>query len=225
MLVERGLKVDAVEPGEHLAAVARRRVGARSVQFHLGRFEDVTLPPESFEAVFSATAFHWVDPAVGWLKVARVLAPSGVFALLQASLPGLSEDELTAWRAVLPDAATWMPRDSYVRWSGATERMSNISELWTWLVKKELARPEAAELFTEPRLLVAPVAYEHTAAEYIALLRTTSTYQRLEPPLRPALEARIEAMIAAGGGVHQAVETATLVTACRATVAPAGVLG
>ena len=79
LLVERGLGVDAVDPGTNMIAVAQRRVGKTdAVSFHLGRFEDVDLPDKSFDAVFSATAFHWVDPAVGWAKAAAYLRIGGL---------------------------------------------------------------------------------------------------------------------------------------------------
>ena len=45
------------------------------MSFRIGRFEDVELPSGAFAAAFSATAFHWVDPSVGWAKVARLLQP------------------------------------------------------------------------------------------------------------------------------------------------------
>src|SRR3954452_2757787 len=82
-LVERSLTVDAVDPGAGMIEVARRRVGsAADVNFLVGRFEDVELPEAPFAAAFSATAFHWVDPALGWSKVAGLLRPGGTFALL-----------------------------------------------------------------------------------------------------------------------------------------------
>ena len=44
-LVERGLRVEAVDPGPSMIALARRRTGhSRAVTFHVGRFEDVALP-------------------------------------------------------------------------------------------------------------------------------------------------------------------------------------
>src|SRR3974390_1951884 len=68
-LVARGLHVTAVEPGKSLIALARRNLdGAGAVQFVNARFEDALLAPEQFQAVFCASAFHWVDPAVGWRK-------------------------------------------------------------------------------------------------------------------------------------------------------------
>jgi SAM-dependent methyltransferase len=53
-----------------------------AVDFHVGTFEDVALPERIFDAVFSTTAFHWVDPAVGWAKAARALRPGGMLALI-----------------------------------------------------------------------------------------------------------------------------------------------
>src|SRR4029077_15228800 len=60
-LVARGLRVDAVDPGARMIEVARRRVGRSPlVRFHVARFEDVAFGRAPFDAVVSATAFHWV---------------------------------------------------------------------------------------------------------------------------------------------------------------------
>ena len=80
-LVERGLSVEAVDPGPNMIAFARRRTGD-TARFHVGRSEDVAFAEASFDAVFSATAFHWVDPSVGWAKAARLLRPGGMLALI-----------------------------------------------------------------------------------------------------------------------------------------------
>ena len=83
-LLARGLRVEAIDPGANMIRLARRRVGeGAAVRFHRGRFEDVTLPDPPFAAVFSATAFHWIEPEVGWARAAGLLAPGGMLALLQ----------------------------------------------------------------------------------------------------------------------------------------------
>src|ERR1700712_1492679 len=83
LLVGRGLRVHAVEPGANLTAAARRRLGATAaVRFDETTFEDANLPEGAYDAIFSATAFHWVEPQVGWAKAARTLAPGGLLALL-----------------------------------------------------------------------------------------------------------------------------------------------
>src|SRR5438874_11297596 len=62
-LAARGLHVTALEPGENLIALARRNLaGAGEVEFVTARFEDALLPREKFHAVFSASAFHRIEP-------------------------------------------------------------------------------------------------------------------------------------------------------------------
>ncbi|HUJ05332.1 MAG TPA: class I SAM-dependent methyltransferase, partial [Streptosporangiaceae bacterium] len=75
-LAGRGLRVTALEPGANLISLARKNLeGAGQVEFVNARFEDAQLPRERFQAVFSASAFHWVDPEVSWQRAADVLAP------------------------------------------------------------------------------------------------------------------------------------------------------
>src|SRR5262252_8799091 len=114
-LVARGLHVTALEPGPSLLALARRNTeGAGEVEFVNARFEDAMLPRGQFRAVFSASAFHWLDPEVSWQKAADVLVPGGTLALVQyfgleepRSKPD-QEAAIAVLRKVAPDiAANW----------------------------------------------------------------------------------------------------------------------
>ena len=70
-LVARGLHVTAVEPGKRLRRSPHRSWRAPAeVEFVNTRFEDAELPEQHFRAVFSASAFHWIDPDVSWQKAA-----------------------------------------------------------------------------------------------------------------------------------------------------------
>ena len=217
-LAERGLRVEAVDPGSELVEIAKRRVRSASVRFHVTRFEDVTLPDAAFEAVFSAAAFHWVDPAIGWSKVARVLRPGGVLALLKHTggpnvlkLPG----GLDAWREVLPEAATWQPRDAETIWSGVEARRHNVSEVWTWLEGHDLARAEAAELFGDVQVTRLPIERDATSEDVVAFVRTTSAYLSLDTARRELLERRLAAVVENAGGSYRWTTSAVLVTARR----------
>lgn len=80
-LVERGYPIVAVEWGANMAAVARRNLaGFDSVEIVTAAFEEWPLPGEPFDVVFSATAFHWIDPAVRVTKSADALRPGGLLA-------------------------------------------------------------------------------------------------------------------------------------------------
>lgn len=80
-LAERGYRVVAVELGADMAAVARRNLSAfDEVEVVTAAFEEWPLPDEPFDVVFSATAFHWIDPAVRVSKSADALRPGGLLA-------------------------------------------------------------------------------------------------------------------------------------------------
>ena len=80
-LARRGYEVLCVELGENLAAVARRNLaGYPGVEVRVGAFEEYPLQEGLFDLVVSATAFHWLDPAVAYPKVARSLKPGGTIA-------------------------------------------------------------------------------------------------------------------------------------------------
>ncbi|MFE6039367.1 class I SAM-dependent methyltransferase [Streptomyces sp. NPDC056452] len=84
-LAGRGCRITAVEAGARMAAVARRNLaGAASVEVVTARFESWPLPQEPFDAVVSATAFHWIDPAVRVAKAADALRPGGALAVVRS---------------------------------------------------------------------------------------------------------------------------------------------
>jgi ubiquinone/menaquinone biosynthesis C-methylase UbiE len=212
VLAERGLQVDAVDPGAQLVQVARRHVGDAAVHFRVARFEDVELPEGAFDAVVSATAFHWIDPVVGWSKVARLLRAGGTLALLAHTFEPEPE-MLAAWREFVREADAWVPRDLRTLWEGADARMGNISELWAWLMNREIARPEAAALFRDVQLRKVRIEAAETAGDLVALIRTTSSYLRLDPELRVGLEERIAGVVEGMGGTYRPALFAVLATA------------
>lgn len=77
-VLERGAAVTAVELGEALAAVVRKKTNRFPHGEIVGSsFEDWALPPQPFDAVIAATSFHWLDPAVRADKCARALRSGG----------------------------------------------------------------------------------------------------------------------------------------------------
>src|SRR5271166_5346717 len=223
-LVARGLHVTALEPGKSLIALARQNLeGAGEVEFVNARFEDALLPREQFQAVFSASAFHWIDPKVSWQKVADVLVPGGTLALI--SYFGLEEARskldqeaaLAAIRKVAPDAAANWPvyRDLDATLAGMEQRCGNVSALWSWLGSYDLGQDYAGRLFDDAQVAVMPKLVEHTPDELNALLRTMSFYARLSPGQRQALEREQEAIYERLGRPIRASVIASLVTARR----------
>jgi hypothetical protein len=125
----------------------------------------------------------------------------------------LDDDVLGAWRAVVPEAADWGARDDETLWAGARARLGNVSEVWAWLGKREVAHPQAAELFEDVRITKLPVDIARTIDEEIGQIRTTSAYLRLQAHRREELERRLVAVMAAAGVGRHTSTYATLVTA------------
>src|SRR5436305_10623733 len=63
-LAARGFTVTAIDMGAAMIELARARVRDPHVRFEPTSFEDFSAPAASFDLVTSASAFHWLDPAV-----------------------------------------------------------------------------------------------------------------------------------------------------------------
>jgi SAM-dependent methyltransferase len=223
-LLARALRVTAVEPGERLIARARDQLGdAGEVEFLNRRLEEASLPHAQFAAAFSASAIHWVDPDLGWRRIADALVDGGVLALL--SYFGLHESDSApdqqALRAALarvaPELAGQWPtyRDLDGLLEGVDERRGNVSEVWTWLGSYEVARGYAAELFDNVQVTVVPARLEHTADAINALLGTMSFWAQLSSRQRDAVCAENHALHQRLGRPIRSSTVACLVTARR----------
>jgi SAM-dependent methyltransferase len=223
-LLARGLHVTALEPGQNLIALARRNLdGAGAVEFVNARFEDAPLPREQFQVVFSASAFHWVDPEVSWQKAADLLVPGGTLALVQyfgLEEPRSEDDQeavLDAMRKVAPDIAADWPayRNLDAMLAGVEQRRDNVSQAWAWLGSYDIGQGYAGRLFGNVQVAVMPRLLEHTPGEVNAVIRTMSFYARLSPDQREALEREHQALYERLGRPIRASIVAALVTARR----------
>ena len=226
-LAARGLHVTALEPGKSLIALARQNLeGAGEVEFVNAQFEDALLPRERFAAVFSASAFHWVEPKVSWQQAADVLVPGGTLALVQycgLEEPRTKSDQdaaLAAIRKIAPDAADNWPayRDLDATLAGMEQRRGNVSQVWAWLGSYDIAQDYAGRLFGDVQVAVVPKLVEQTPDQLNAVLRTMSFYARLSPDQRHALEHEYQAIYERLGRPIRASTIAVLVTARRRPV-------
>jgi SAM-dependent methyltransferase len=83
-LAERGTSLLAVELGENLAAVARRRLACfADAEVLVADFDDWTGEAASFDAVVAATSFHWLNASTRVAKCAALLRPGGALAIIE----------------------------------------------------------------------------------------------------------------------------------------------
>jgi hypothetical protein len=73
-----------------MAATLRGKLPSPRLQVSVGDFEEIDLPGACADAVFSATAYHWISPHAQTDRPAFLLRPAGVVAivdLIQVSSP------------------------------------------------------------------------------------------------------------------------------------------
>lgn len=190
-LLARDLRVLAVEPGEHLAAEARRRLDPERFSVEVATFEDWDDRGRRFPALVSATAFHWTDPARRWTITHRVLEPGGHVALLtNRTLAGGSFDEfydVTAEihrRFGLGDNDEASPTEEYFR--DALGSVRDIGALWA-VAEWKTGPSDPGDLFGPPTHEVVPWTQTYDTAGAVGLLSTFSNYLSLPEPERQEL--------------------------------------
>jgi SAM-dependent methyltransferase len=179
-LAERGHRVLAVELGASLAEVARRKLA------RFPRVEVVTADVErwepdeaGFDLVVCATAFHWLDPATRFARVAHLLRPGGLLALVQTiHVAGPSD-------AFFADA-----QQCYEQWDPETPpdlRLPAIGDL----PFASAYGIEGAEQFADAETRRFRVDLRYDADAYLDLLATFSNHRALSTTQREGLFACI----------------------------------
>lgn len=82
LLAHEPARLVAVEPDQRLARYLAETLGRDQLEVLQSPFENVTLPPASFDLAVSATAFHWLDAVPALLKLKTLLRPQGAVALV-----------------------------------------------------------------------------------------------------------------------------------------------
>lgn len=180
-LARQGFRLTCVEIGPRLAAAARRNLAPYpNATVFDGAFE--TWWPEDggrFDLVFAATAWHWVDPGIGYRHAWELLRPSGHLALWSAThvFPEGGDPLFTDIQPVYNEIGEGLP-DATVQ-----PRPGDLPD--------SRAEIEATGLFEV--VLVRHFDWEtiYTAEGYLRLLDTFSGHIAMEPWQRDRLYGEI----------------------------------
>ena len=92
-LLSRGATVRAIEIGPAMAAKLREALPSPALTITIGDFEDVDVAEHGFDAVFSATAYHWISPKAQVDRPVRVLKPGGAVAIVDLNQVSSADDK------------------------------------------------------------------------------------------------------------------------------------
>ena len=81
-LLARGAAIHAIEIGPSMAAKLRSDLSSDRLRVTVGDFELAEIAPGSADAVFSATAYHWISRPAQTDRPASILRPGGVVAIV-----------------------------------------------------------------------------------------------------------------------------------------------
>jgi SAM-dependent methyltransferase len=193
-MLERGWKVRCIEPGAALANVARENLAPyANVEIEVGRFEDMPLleGDGGFDAIVSATAFHWVDRDIRYTKSHSLLRPGGHLAVIHYH--HVAGGDIAMFDEIQDCYVAHMPGATRERLRPLGKRTQSASD----------TRKSGLFEVVESTSLVAIETY--TTAEYMDLISTYSGHRMLEPEQLVRLQACIASIIdRAGGTIHKA---------------------
>lgn len=197
-----GCSLIAVEPGEKFSGLLREKFKAYdNFSVLTGKFEEVDLPENSFDLVFSATAFHWVPERIGYEKVFSLLKPGGTFARF-ANHPDRDKGN-----PALSDEIDQLYAEYYYPFHNRTpEKLREYGEQQA----AELAGLAGKYGFTDICHALFYRTRSFTAPEYTALLGTYSDHIALEESVRTAFFREIERAIHRHGGTLTVYDTIDL---------------
>jgi SAM-dependent methyltransferase len=179
-LAERGFDITCIELGEALATAGRANLARfPNVTVVHGDFEDWLASTGTFDLVFAATSWHWIDPTVRYRLAAQQLRPGGHLAFWSAS-------------HVVPDDGDTFFRDIQPTYEEIGEGLPPDAQ---WFRPGELpdcrAEIEASGFFDQVEIRHFDWEVIYSADRYIDLLDTFSGHIAMQPWQRARLHTEI----------------------------------
>ncbi len=198
-ILKTGCNVTAVEYGKEFSKLCEEKFREYpNFSVVTGKFEDVNFDNNSYDLVYSATAFHWIPEDVGYPKVFSMLKRGGVFARF-ANHPYPCKDNPPLFDKIQEIYAEYYPDKkgkSRAEYSGAQAgQIAKIAENYG---------------FTDIKFAMFYRTRTFSASEYCKLLGTYSDHIAIEENTRRKFFAEIECAINAHGGTLNVFDTVDL---------------
>jgi len=186
-LVRLGFDVWAIDPDPRMLKVARHRFACDDVRFSEGRFEDFSGGSSSFDLVFAAGSWHWLEVGVA--------LPLAAFLLGQGGSPAV------CWNLPRPqDAPRPAGLDAAYR-KLAPELVDVASQVVNLTQDHRRAEIARSDHFDEPVTFGYQWTRKLSTTEYCELLSTHSAHRMLGQDRLTSLLAAVSEVIDGNGGV------------------------
>ena len=195
-----GYNVTAIEISENMAGfMCERFRNYPNFNVITAAFEDTILDENSYDLIYAASAFHWVNAEIGCPKVFRLLKSGGVFALLRYNFLVTHNEALdyeihTVYEKYYFSYYTSKPRTN--RYRRSHDEFREPAEI----LKNYGFEDMKSYGFDNVSLKLYDVTWSYDADEYISLLETFSDHRHLPEENRAALYAGVKEKIINYGG-------------------------
>lgn len=185
--IQKGCNITAVELGDRLAEYCKQKFSEYE-NFNIinNDFIEANLPENSFDLIYSATAFHWIPKDSGYAKVRSLLKPNGVLALFW-NHPFVSDAEDKTNLASMAVYQKYRPNDKPPIQFDESKCQVIINELDNYGF-----RDIQSKIYQRTRTL--------TSDDYINLIKTYSDHNALHERIRSAFEQDMKKAIDEVGG-------------------------
>ena len=189
--VHRGFDITALEISEkQVSFLQEKYAGYSNFRAICSTFEDVACEDNSFDLIYSATAFHWIPPEIGYPKAYRLLHRGGVIAVFW-HLASIVEPKTELQRQIRAVYHAHAPQlDDYLTDAEAET-----------LHQRRLAEIQTGQLFQSPVAKLYHWDDAYPAERYLRLMNSYSDFHSISPDTRHAIMNEVAALIDQAGGV------------------------
>ena len=201
-ILTTGCKLTAVECGRQFSELLKEKF-SEFPKFSVitEKFEDVQLENDSFDLIFSASAFHWIPEEIGYKKVFNLLKNGGAFARF-ANHPYRDKGN-----AKLAEEIDEIYDEYYYTFHN--KKRTTLTE-YTKQQAKDRALIAEKYGFTDIQYALYYRQRVFTAKEYVELLGTYSDHIAIEESIRTIFFSKIEKAINKHGGTITIYDTIDL---------------
>jgi len=200
--LKAGYKVTAIEVTANMAEFLRVKFKEyKDFNVIVTAFEDVVLNDSSYDLIYAANAFHWVDAKIGCPKAYKLLRSGGVFALFRyTGVQAIFEECFEEIRPVY---------DKYFRsyYQQSERTLRDVYGEPAQILRRFGFNDLKDYGFKDITMKLYEAMLTFSADEYIALLETYSDHRHLPEENKAALYANIKDVILRHGGFYNAEYT------------------
>ena len=186
-VVSLGVSMVALEPGKRLSAkLIRKFSGFPNITVRQCKFEEFHGQPQSYDLIYSASAFHWLPKKMAYQKAFDLLKPGGTLALFwhSFSVNRADDESHRALQRVFEERNFGMTEQSHDP-ERYQRKHNSLTKRGFVDVKFQLFRGE----------------HHYKPAQFLGLLSTTSRFRLLPSEEQAMLTREVQQIVVENSGV------------------------